>query len=82
MYDVTEDNIVVRLLASSFRGKDLQWYRGLHSGSIHNLDELGEKLCKIFEDKSDPLSLVKKLTTIKRVPYEFMANFNYRFQKT
>lgn len=58
MFDVTKDNVAVRFLASSFKGKDLQWYRGLAPNSIHNWDELGEKLCKHFEDKIDHLSLM------------------------
>lgn len=82
VFDVIEDNVVVRLLVSSFKGKALQWYRGLPSSSIHNWDELGEKLCKHFEDKSNNLSLMEQQSTIKRAPHEFMADFNYRFQKT
>ena len=51
-------------------------------GSITYWDELGAGLCKHFEDKSDHLSLLEQLTTIKRFPHEFMTNFNYKFQKT
>lgn len=82
MFDVIEDNVATNLLGSSFKGKALQWYRHLFSGSIHNWDELGEKLSKHFEDKSDHLSLVEQLTTIKKSSHAFMGNFNYRFQKT
>ena len=45
---VTKDNVAVRLLASSLKGKALQWYRGLPPNSITDWDELGEKLCKHF----------------------------------
>lgn len=82
MFDVTKDNVARRLHASSFKGKSLKWYKGLPSNSIHNWDELGEKLCKYFEDKSDHLSLVVQLTTIKRAAHDFMGDFSYRFQKT
>ena len=55
---IIEDDVVVRLLASSLKGKALQWYRGLAHGSIIDWDELGVGLCKHFEDKSDHLSLL------------------------
>ena len=82
IHGVTEDDVAVRLLATSFKGKALQWYRGLAHSSIANWDELGAALCKHFEDKSDHLSLLEQLTTIKRAPHEYMTDFNYRFQKT
>lgn len=82
IHGVTEDDVVVRLLATSFKGKALQWYRGLAHSSIANWDELGAALCKHFKDKSDHLSLLEKLTTIKRAPHEYMTDFNCRFQKT
>ena len=82
IHGVTQDNVAVRLLASSLKGKALQWFRGLSHGSIPDWDDLGDKLCKHFEDKSDHLSLLEQLTTIKRAPQECMTDFNYRFQKT
>jgi hypothetical protein len=81
-HHITQDNVAVRLLATSLRGKALQWFRGLNVGSIATWDDLGEALSKYFEDKSDYLSLVEQLTTIKRAPQEQMTDFNMRFQKT
>ena len=34
IHGITEDDVVVRLLASSLKGKTLQWYRGLTHGSV------------------------------------------------
>ena len=82
IHGITENDVAVRLLASSLKGKALQWYRGLAHGSITDWDGLGAGLCKHFEDKSDHLSLLEQLTTIKRAPHECMTDFNYRFQKT
>ena len=59
IHGIIEDDVAVRLLASSLKGKALQWYRGLAHGSITDWDELGEGLCKHFEDKSDHLSLLE-----------------------
>ena len=59
IHGVIEDNVAVRLLVASLKGKALQWYRGLPPNSIIDWDELGEKLCKHFEDKSDHLSLLE-----------------------
>lgn len=56
---VTKDDVVVRLLGSSLKGKELQWYRGLPHNSIYDWDEFWEGLCKHFEDKSDHLSLLE-----------------------
>lgn len=66
VHNITEDNVDVKLLATSLKGKELQWYRGLQPNSIKKWDELGERLFEKFEDKSDHLSLVEQLTTIKR----------------
>lgn len=82
VHNITQDDVGVRLLATSLKGKALQWYRGLSSSSIHNWDGFGERLCNHFEDKSDHLSLVEQLTAIKRTPHEFMGDFNFRFHKT
>ena len=70
---------MVRLLASSLKGKTLEWYRGLPNKFITNWDESGEKLCKNFEDKSAHLSLLEWLTIIKRAPHGYMIDFNCRF---
>lgn len=35
IHGITEDDVVVRLLASSLKGKALQWYRGLPHNSIN-----------------------------------------------
>ena len=58
IHGITEDDVAVRLLASSLNGKALQWYRGLAHGSITDWDGLGARLCKYFKDKSDYLSLL------------------------
>ena len=68
IHGITEDDVAVRLLASSLKGKALQWYRGLSHGSIMDWDGLGEGLCKHFEDKIGYLSLLEQLTTIKDPP--------------
>lgn len=46
VHDVIEKNVVVRLLVTSLKGKELQWYRVLPPNTINNWDRLGEKLCK------------------------------------
>lgn len=43
---------------------------------------MGQALTNQFEDKSDHLSLVEHLTTIKRAPQEYVMDFNFRFQRT
>ena len=68
IHGITKDDVAVRILASSLKGKVLQWYRGFPHNSITNWDGLGSALCKHFEDKSDHLSLLEQLKTIKRVP--------------
>ena len=82
LHHVTEDNVVVRLLAASFKGKALQWFKRLQVGSIIDRDQLGTELCNFFEDKYDHLSLVEQLSTIKRAPHEQVTYFNFLFQRT
>lgn len=59
IHSITKDDVVVRLLASSLKGKVLQWYKGFPHNSITDWDGLGEALCKHFEDKTDHLSLLE-----------------------
>ena len=56
---VTEEDVATKLLAASFRGKALQWFRSLVVGSIDSWDALGDALTRHLEDKSDFLSLVE-----------------------
>lgn len=57
IHGIFEDDVVVRLMASSLKGKVLQWYIGFPHNSISDWDGLGATLCKHFEEKSDHLSL-------------------------
>lgn len=82
VHHVTEENVALRLLVALFKEKALQWFKGLPVNSIETWDELGSRLCKFFEDKSDHLSLVEQLSAIKRAPHEDMSDFNHRFQRT
>ncbi|KAH9321529.1 hypothetical protein KI387_016168, partial [Taxus chinensis] len=59
------------LLASSFKGKALQWFRSLGASSITNWNQLCIALHEQFGEKGDNLSLLEQLT-----------DFNFRFQKT
>ena len=81
LHHITEDNVVVRLLAASFKGKALEWYRRLATGSIADWDQLGGALCDFFKDNSDYLSLVQQLATIQRAPYEQVSNLTLDFKK-
>lgn len=78
LYHITHDDVYVRLLATSLKGKALQWFRGL----VVNFIATGVALIAQFEDKSDHLYLVEHLITIKRAPHEHMMDFNFRFQRT
>lgn len=82
VHHVTQENVAIGLLAASFKGKALECFRSLPVASISTWDELGDAFTKFFKDKSDHLSLVEQLMTIKRAPREQMTDFNTRFQKT
>ncbi|KAH9289488.1 hypothetical protein KI387_033605 [Taxus chinensis] len=82
VHNITHEDVALRLLAASFKGQALQWYRNLEIGSIITWDNLGEKLLKQFQDNSDHLSLIEQLSTIKRAPNEFMSSFNIHFSRT
>lgn len=59
LHHIMEDNVAMRLLAVSFKGKALEWYRRLAARSITDWDQLGGALCDFFKDNSDHLSLVQ-----------------------
>lgn len=70
VHHITQGNIALKLLAASLKGKALQWFRGLLINLVNDWDDLDDKLTKQFADKSDHLSLVEQMTTIKRAPQE------------
>lgn len=82
IHNITQEDVATKLLVASLKGKALEWFRTLTIGSITSWDELGDALRKHFEDKSDNLSLVEQLTTIKRDPQEKMIDYNSRLLKT
>jgi len=82
VYNITQENVAIRLLAVSLKEKALQWFRGLRTDSIMSWDDLGDGLHKHFEDKYDLLSLLQQLSTIKKNSHKHMSDFNYYFQKT
>lgn len=82
IHSINEMQVAVKLLASSFKGKALQWFRILASGSIQNQNQLCTALHEQFGKKGDNLSLLEQLTTIKRAPNEQLTDFNFRFQMT
>lgn len=77
VHHIIEENVAIQLLETYFRGKALQWLRGLAINSSSTWDDLGDDLNRKFEDKSNHLSLFEQLSTIKRAPQEHMTNFNF-----
>lgn len=82
VHHIMEEDVALKLLVASLKGKALEWFKTLLMDSNATWDVLGERLSKFFEDKFDNLSLVEELTTIKRAPQEEMSDFNLHFQKT
>ncbi|KAH9299879.1 hypothetical protein KI387_044102 [Taxus chinensis] len=82
IHEINEMQVVVKLLASSFKGKALQWFRSLGTSSITNWNQLCIALHEQFGEKGDNLSLLEQLTTIKRAPNEQLTDFNFSFQRS
>lgn len=59
VYNITHEDIALRILAASFKGQALQWYWNLEIGSIGTWDILGENLVKQFQDNLDYLSIIE-----------------------
>jgi len=49
---------MVRLLAQSFKGKVLDWYRGIANGSITSWAQLAKPFILEFNEVGDPFSLL------------------------
>ena len=59
LHQVAHEDVALKLLAASFKGKALIWFCSLLVNSIATWDELGNAFTSKFEDKSDNLSLVE-----------------------
>lgn len=44
VHHITQEDVAGRLLATSFKGRELQWFRSLGVGSVAIWDKLGDKL--------------------------------------
>jgi len=66
IHNIQHEDVMVRLLAQSFKGKVLDWYRGLTDGSITSWAQLLEPFILEFNEVGDPFSLLTQFTSIKR----------------
>ena len=59
LHQVTHEDVALKLLVASFKGKTLIWFHSLLVNSIATWDELRTIFTNKFEGKSDNLSLVE-----------------------
>ena len=79
LHQVAHKDVVLKLLATSFKGKALIWFHSLPVNLIATWDKLGTIFISKFEEKLDHLSLIEQLNTIKRCPNEHISDFNFHF---
>ena len=82
LHQVVHEDVAMKFLATSFKGKALIWFHSLLVNSITTWDELGTLFINKFEERSDNLTLIEQLTTIKRHLNEHILDFNFHFQRT
>jgi len=82
IHNIQHEDVMVRLLTQSFKGKVLEWYRGLTDGSVTSWAQLAEPFILEFNEVEDSFSLLTQFTSIKRFEQESILDFNIRFQKS
>ena len=78
-HNIQHEDIMVRLLAQSFKGKVLDQYRGFPNGSITSWAQLVEPFILEFNELEGPFSLLTQFTSIKRYEQENIPNCNIKF---
>lgn len=82
VHRVTNQNIALRFLVASFRGKALDWYHTLQANTIATWDQLEDPFYERLSNDRDRYSQYHQLEIIKWAPYEAMTDFNARFHIT
>lgn len=65
-HNIQHKDVMVRLLAQSFKGKVFDWYKRLANRSITSWAQLVEPFILEFNEVGDPFSLLTQFTSIKR----------------
>lgn len=76
VHEITMQNVALRLLVVSFKGKALDWYQTLSPNTIRTWDELGDSFYERFSNDGDRSSLYYQLSIIRRAPQEALTDFN------
>ena len=79
IHNIQHEDVMVRLLAQAFKGKVIDWYRGLSNRSVTFWAQLVEPFILEFNEVGDPFSLLTQFTSIKRYEQENISNLNIRF---
>lgn len=58
IHNIQHEDVMIRLLAQSFKGKVLEWYRGFANGSITSQVQLAKPFILEFNEVGDPFSLL------------------------
>lgn len=82
VHGITTQNVALRLLAASFKGKALECYRTLTPNTIRTWDDLGDPFYERFSNDGDRSLLYYQLSVIKQAPQEALTDFNARFHSS
>ncbi|KAH9294313.1 hypothetical protein KI387_040483, partial [Taxus chinensis] len=82
IHNAIEENVCLRFLVLSFRGKAKDWFSSLTPQSISTWDQLGEQFYNRFKENADVIVLMEHLNTIQRASMEYISDFNIRFKRT
>ena len=80
--EVDHEDAKIRLFAQSLTGEVKEWFRGLPTGSIHNVQEFEIIFLGKWERKKNSLYLLTQYNNLRRGPNESVHNFSSRFNKT
>lgn len=79
VHNVTEQNVALRFLASSFKGKSQDRYTSFTPNSIGSWDQLGDHFFERFIENGDRSSLMQQIIMIRRALQEAIIELDTRF---
>jgi hypothetical protein len=80
--DVDYDDAKMRLFAKNFGGEVREWFRGLPTRSIHNVQEFETIFLGKWERKKNSLHILTQYNNLRKGPNESVQDFSSRFKKT
>lgn len=80
-YEITDEDVIMKLFVQSLVDDARDWYRGLPVASIGSWEEFKNCFQEQYGDKTNVSFMLNEFNNIRKSENEIVTDFNARFQK-